>query len=90
LKRVKPSVKVRLTRAWASKLVDISFSKSALSDLEEIKAYYLKLDILAIGADLVISIVEHTETLVDYPEIGRVVPEFTRIISANLSTLHTE
>lgn len=68
---------MRLKRAWASKRLEISFSKSAISDLEEIKAYHLELDIPAVGADLVISVVEHTETLVDYPDIGRVVPEFT-------------
>jgi plasmid stabilization system protein ParE len=56
--------------------MEISFSKSAISDLEDIKAYYLELDIPAVGADLVISIVEHIETLLDYPDIGRVVPEF--------------
>jgi toxin ParE1/3/4 len=68
---------VRPKRALASKLVEISFSKSALSDLEEIKAYYLELDIPTVGDDLVTSIFQHIETLVDYPEIGRVVPEFT-------------
>ena len=61
----------------ASKLVEILFSKSALSDLEEIKAYYSGLDIPTVGDDLFISIFQHIETLIDYPDIGRVVPECT-------------
>lgn len=68
---------MRLKRAWASKRVEISFSKSAFSDLEEIKTYCLELDIPTVGADLVISTVEHIETLLECPDIGRVVPEFT-------------
>jgi toxin ParE1/3/4 len=68
---------VRPKRAWASKLVEISFSKSAISDLEDIKAYYLELDIPAVGNDFIASIFQHIRTLADHPDIGRVVPEFT-------------
>jgi plasmid stabilization system protein ParE len=56
--------------------MEITFSESALSDLEDIKAYYREQDVPAVGIDLLISIFEHTETLIDHPDIGRVVPEF--------------
>lgn len=56
--------------------MDITFSESALADLEDIKAYYLEQDVAEIGLDFVVTIFEHTETLIDHPDIGRVVPEF--------------
>jgi toxin ParE1/3/4 len=43
--------------------VEITFSQSAISDLE-------------VGNDLVISVFAHIETLIDHPDISRVVPEF--------------
>lgn len=54
----------------------IFFSESAFSDLEEIKKYYLNEDVPQIGHSFVASILEHTETLQDNPDIGRMVPEF--------------
>ena len=57
--------------------MEISFSQSALGDLEEIVAYHQEQAIPAVGNDLVISMFEHIETLLDHPDIGRVVPEFT-------------
>jgi len=54
----------------------IFFSESALSDLEEIKGYYLSEGVSQVGEDFVVSIIEHTETLQDNPDIGRMVPEF--------------
>ncbi len=54
----------------------IFFSESALSDLEEIKKHYLDEGVPHIGVDFVVSIIEHTETLLDNPDIGRMVPEF--------------
>ena len=52
------------------------FSGSALSDLEEIKKYYLSEGVPHVGEDFVVSIIEHAETLLDNPDIGRMVPEF--------------
>jgi len=52
------------------------FSESALSDLEEIKEYYLNEGVPQVGGSFVASIIEHTETLKDNPDIGRMVPEF--------------
>jgi toxin ParE1/3/4 len=56
--------------------VTILFSNSALSDLDEIKRYYLELGAVEVGDDIVASAFSHIETLVDHPDIGRVVPEF--------------
>lgn len=56
--------------------MEITFSVSALADLEDIKAYYQQLDAPVVGVDFVASIFEHTETLIDHPDIGRIVPEF--------------
>ena len=54
----------------------ISFSDSAVNDLEGIKEYYLEQEIPKIGQDFVIAIFKHVETLIDHPDIGRIVPEF--------------
>lgn len=54
----------------------ISFSSSAYSDLEEIGIYYLEQGVPEIGEDIIVSAVAHAETLLDHPDIGRVVPEF--------------
>ena len=54
----------------------ISFSSSAITDLQNIKDYYLDEGIPEIGKKFVHSIFEHVETLVDHPDIGRIVPEF--------------
>lgn len=54
----------------------ISFSKSAIDDLKNIKEYYLEQGVPQIGQDFVASIVEHVGTLALHPDIGREVPEF--------------
>ncbi len=54
----------------------ISFSESALEDLDNIKEFYHNLEVPEIGGNFIIAIFEHIETLTDYPDIGRVVPEF--------------
>lgn len=56
--------------------MNISFSKSAIEDLENIQTYYSEQDAPHIGQEFVIAIVEHIETLANHPSIGRVVPEF--------------
>ena len=55
--------------------MDISFSESAIDDLENIKEYYSEQGVPQIGLDFVTSIVEHIETLAVHPDIGRIVPE---------------
>ena len=54
----------------------ISFAASALRDLEEIKAGYAGQGVSEIGERLVAEVFQRVETLVDHPDIGRVVPEF--------------
>jgi len=56
--------------------VKISFASSVLGDIEEIKSYYLEQGVPEVGDDIVESAVAHVETLLDHPDIGRVVPEF--------------
>lgn len=56
--------------------MNLSFSKSAIEDLQNIKEYYQGQGIPQIGQDFIASIVEHVETLASHPDIGRVVPEF--------------
>ena len=54
----------------------IYVSNSAYSDLESIKEYYEEEGIPHIGKQFISAIIEHVQTLVDNPDIGRVVPEF--------------
>jgi len=56
--------------------VKISFSESAIDDLQNIKDYYSQEDVPEIGNNFVLSIFEHVETLKEHPDIGRIVPEF--------------
>jgi len=56
--------------------VVVSFAESALRDLEEIKAWYTGQGVSDVGERLVAEVFERIETLVDHPDIGRVVPEF--------------
>lgn len=54
----------------------ITFSESALADLESTKEWYAEQGVPEIGDRLVAEVFEHVEVLADHPEIGRVVPEF--------------
>jgi len=54
----------------------ISFAVSALSDLEEIRAWYRAQQVPEVGERLLAEILATVERLADYPESGRVVPEF--------------
>lgn len=54
----------------------VSLADSALGDLENIKEYYLDSGALEVGENFVTAIFEHIETLIDHPDIGRIVPEF--------------
>jgi toxin ParE1/3/4 len=56
--------------------VVISFATSALRDLEEIKTWYAGQGVPDIGERFVVEIFQRVGTLVDHPDIGRVVPEF--------------
>ncbi|MBN4081984.1 MAG: addiction module toxin RelE [Gammaproteobacteria bacterium] len=54
----------------------IFVSNAAYGDLEGIKEYYEEEGVPHIGKQFITSIIEHVQTLVDNPDIGRVVPEF--------------
>lgn len=54
----------------------VSFAGSAVSDLEDIRAYYTEQEVPDVGERLVAEIVTHIEKLSEYPDMGRVVPEF--------------
>jgi toxin ParE1/3/4 len=54
----------------------ISFAASAVEDLEAIRAWYAEQHVLEVGERLLREVVAQVERLADYPESGRVVPEF--------------
>jgi toxin ParE1/3/4 len=56
--------------------VRISFSESALRDLDALRAWYTEQGVPDVGKRFVVEIIRRIETLADHPGIGRVVPEF--------------
>ena len=54
----------------------ISFAESAVADLEDIRAWYAGLEVPEVGERLVRAVVSQVERLAEFPESGRVVPEF--------------
>ena len=54
----------------------ITFAGSAVHDLEEILSWYADQQIPAVGENLLKEIMAEVERLADFPESGRVVPEF--------------
>ena len=54
----------------------ISFTESALADLKEIRIYYEEQLVPQVGMRFVADILDRIETLIDNPDIGRIVPEF--------------
>lgn len=56
--------------------VTITFAESALRDLEEIREWYYESDVPDVGAGLVEEVFQRVEALAEYPDMGRVVPEF--------------
>ncbi|MCZ7664495.1 MAG: type II toxin-antitoxin system RelE/ParE family toxin [Thermoleophilia bacterium] len=54
----------------------ISFAASAVADLEAIRARYAGQQVPEVGERLLREIVAHVERLADFPESGRVAPEF--------------
>ena len=54
----------------------ISFAASAVADLEAIRSWYAGQQAPEVGERLLREIVAHVEQLVDFPESGRMVPEF--------------
>jgi len=59
-----------------AKLTTITFSESAVTDLEDILAWYTDQRVPEVGKQQVSIIVQHVERLREQPEMGRIVPEF--------------
>ena len=57
-------------------LKPIEFAESAICDLEEILAWYAEQHVPDVGERLVREIFARTGQLADFPESGRIVPEF--------------
>ncbi|MCQ8119046.1 type II toxin-antitoxin system RelE/ParE family toxin [Methylomonas rosea] len=56
--------------------MNLLIADSAFNDLIDSKAYYLQQGVPHIGDNFVADTVAHVETLVDHPEIGRMLLEF--------------
>jgi plasmid stabilization system protein ParE len=54
----------------------IEFAESALCDLEDILAWYAEQHMPDVGERLGRELFARTEQLIDFPESGRIVPEF--------------
>ena len=54
----------------------ITFAASAVNDLEAIRTWYVDQQIPAVGEKLLREIISQVERLADFPESGRIVPEF--------------
>ncbi|MHB8709142.1 MAG: type II toxin-antitoxin system RelE/ParE family toxin [Desulfuromonadales bacterium] len=54
----------------------IEFTASALADLEEILAWYADQGAAEVGRRLVVEIMARVGQLAEFPESGRIVPEF--------------
>jgi plasmid stabilization system protein ParE len=54
----------------------VTFAESAVADLEAIRAWYAAQSVPDVGDRLVHDIVDQAGRLADFPESGRVVPEF--------------
>ena len=55
----------------------VSLTDLALTDLQEIGCFYDKQLVPHVGQRYVAEIIERIETLINHPDIGRVVPEFS-------------
>jgi toxin ParE1/3/4 len=61
-----------------SKFLPITFAESAVSDLEEIREYYLEQQVPEVGDRLVREIIAFIADLPAHPDKGRIVPEFNQ------------
>ena len=54
----------------------MEFAESALGDLEDIRDWYDEQQVPEVGKRLVGEVIAQAERLADFPESGRIVPEF--------------
>ena len=55
---------------------EVELAESAEDDLRGILAWYSSQQVPEVGARMVVEIIEHVEHLAEFPDSGRVVPEF--------------
>jgi plasmid stabilization system protein ParE len=58
----------------------VTFAESAVADLEEIRSWYATFDVPEVGERLLREILSEVERLAEFPESGRVVPEFGLVL----------
>ena len=58
--------------------VSIRFADSAVADLEALRTWYAGQGVPEVGIGIVKDIFRRIEALRDYPEMGRIVPEFSQ------------
>ncbi len=56
--------------------VSVTFAESAVRDLEDVRDWYVSQGVPDVGARLVGEVIASVEQLAEFPESGRVVPEF--------------
>jgi toxin ParE1/3/4 len=61
-----------------SELMKLTLAASAVADMEKIVEWYEEQQAPEVGKRLVHAIMERIEALREYPDMGRVVPEFGR------------
>lgn len=54
----------------------ILFAESALTDLEEVRTWYAEQGVPEVGTRFLAEVFGRVESLADYPNLGRKVPEF--------------
>ena len=59
-------------------MLPITFSESAVQDLEDIRDYYLEQQVPEVGDRFLEEIITLVEELPVHPDRGRIVPEFNR------------
>ena len=56
----------------------VLLSGSAITDIESVREYYAEKHVPHVGERLVAEVVESIEQLAEFPDSGRIVPEFER------------
>ena len=59
-----------------AKRLRVTFAESAVRDLEQTREWYASQDVPEVGARLVAAVIEQVEQLAEFPDSGRIVPEF--------------
>ncbi len=68
--------------------VTIPIARSALHDLETVRAWYVEEGVPDVGVRLVAEILRRIQALADHPDLGRVVPNSISPFYGNSSNRH--